>query len=101
MTTSTTVIVKNIEFVTPEGAHELTVPSDTQLTFDFQEGRHTVKTESAKDADPITINNGNGDFDAVPVPQKRVVTIKGKSGGVIRYYCGIHGPSMNGTIHIS
>jgi plastocyanin len=84
--------------------HDLTVPSGTQVTFDFREINHTVVTGpgEAINADPISINNGSGDRDAVsPVPQTRVVTVTGNSGGQITYHCGIHGPDMNGVIHIS
>jgi plastocyanin len=99
-----TVTVNHFAFVSGDGTNKLTVPSGTQVTFDFQEDNHTVVTDpdNAIDADPININNGGGDFDAVsPIPQTRVVTIKGKSGGEIRYHCGIHGPHMNGIIRIS
>jgi len=99
-----TVTVRDFEFVSPDGTNELTVPPDTQVTFDFQAGEHTVVTapENSINAEPISINNGGGDFDAVlPVPQKKVITIKGKSGGEIRYQCGIHGEFMSGIIHIS
>jgi plastocyanin len=84
--------------------NDLTVPSGTEVTFDFQEDNHTVMTEpgDATNADPISINNGGGDIDAVsPVPQTRVVTVTGNSGGEIRYHCGIHGSMMDGVIHIS
>ncbi len=50
---------------------------------------------------PITINNGGGDFDAVPAGQQRTVTIDGSSGGMIPYHCGIHGPAMSGVIHLA
>ena len=59
-------------------------------------------TVSSTNAQPISINNGGGDTNAVsPVPQTRVVTITGNSGGEIRYQCGIHGSMMPGVIHIS
>jgi len=99
-----TITVKGFKFVSADGSNELTVPSGTEVTFDFQEANHTVVTGpgEAIDADPISINNGAGGTDAVsPVPQTRVVTITGNSGGEIRYQCGIHGPSMKGIIHIS
>jgi plastocyanin len=102
--TMVTVTVKGFKFVSADGSNELTVPSGTQVTFDFREANHTVLTEQgdAINADPININNGGGDTDAVsPVPQTRVVTITGNSGGEIRYQCGIHGPGMKGIIHIS
>jgi plastocyanin len=82
--------------------NDLTVPSGTQVTFDFREDNHTVVTVSSTNADPININNGGGDIDAVsPVPQTKVVTVTGNSGGEIRYQCGIHGSMMPGVIHIS
>ena len=99
-----TVIVDHFAFVSADGTNKLTVPPGTQVTFDFQEDNHTVVTEpgDAIHAEPISINNGGGDFDAVsPVPQQRIVTIKGEHGGEIRYHCGIHGTMMNGIIHIS
>jgi plastocyanin len=102
--TVVTVTVDHHAFVSPDGSNELTVPSGTEVTFDFQEDNHTVMTEpgDAINADPISINNGGGDTDAVsPVPQTRKVTIKGDSGGQITYHCGIHGPAMKGIIHIS
>ena len=99
-----TITVKGFKFVSADGSNELTVPSGTEVTFDFQEANHTVVTGpgEAIDADPISINNGAGGTDAVsPVPQTRVVTITGNSGGEIRYQCGIHGSMMPGVIHIS
>ena len=92
-----TVTVKNFEFDVPL----LTVPNGAKVIFDFEDGFHTVKTTSASMADPITINNGGGDTDAVPQGEKREVTINGMPGGVIEYECGIHGPSMTGTIRIA
>jgi plastocyanin len=102
--TVVTVTVKGFKFVSADGSNELTVPSGTQVAFDFQEANHTVVTGpgEAINADPISINNGGGGTDAVsPVPQTRVVTITGNSGGEIRYHCGIHGTMMDGVIHIS
>src|SRR6476620_4336712 len=102
--TMVTVTVKGFKFVSPDGSNELSVPSGTQVTFDFREANHTVVTGpgEAIDADPISINNGAGGTDAVsPVPQSRVVTVTGNSGGEIRYHCGIHGLGMKGIIHIS
>jgi FtsP/CotA-like multicopper oxidase with cupredoxin domain/plastocyanin len=82
--------------------HDLTVPSGTQVTFDFREINHTVMTVSSPNAQPISINNGGGNNDAVsPVPRTRVVTVTGNSGGEINYQCGIHGTMMTGVIHIS
>jgi plastocyanin len=80
---------------------ELTVPSGTEVTFDFQQAGHTVMTDSTtNDAHPININNGGGDTDAIlDVPKTIKVTIEGKSGE-IRYRCGIHA-SMKGIIRIS
>jgi FtsP/CotA-like multicopper oxidase with cupredoxin domain/plastocyanin len=97
-----TVTVDHVAFVGADGSNELTVPSGTEVTFDFREANHTVVTVSSTNADPISINNGGGDTDAVsPVPQTRVVTITGNGGGEIRYQCGIHGSMMPGVIHIS
>jgi len=59
-----------------------------------------TKATDAINADPININNGNGDQDSVPLGQKKVVTIKGDNGGEIRYQCGNHA-FMKGIIHIS
>jgi hypothetical protein len=97
------VIVKNNEFVTPEGTHELTVASGTEITFNFAEGFHTVVTVSNTSGGPdIIITGPGGGGDAVlPTPQERRVTVSGTTGGEIKFQCGIHGPSMNGTIHIS
>ena len=92
---STTVTVENFAFE----PSILTVPNGTNITFDFQNGIHTVKTISASMADPITINNG-GDFDPVGVGEQREVTINGQPGGVIHYQCGIHEALMSGTIRI-
>ncbi len=92
-----TVTVKNFEFDNPS----LTVPNGTKVIFDFQDPFHTVKTTSAIEAEPITINNGGGDSDAVPQGEKREVTINGSSRGVIEYECGIHGPGMSGIIRIA
>ncbi len=80
--------------------NSLTVPNGTTVTFDFQAPLHTVKTSRNSMADPITINNGGGDLDAVPQGQRREVTINGMAGGVIEYHCGIHGPGMSGIIRI-
>jgi plastocyanin len=101
--TVVTVTVRDFEFVSADGTHELTVAPNTEVTFDFQGSGHTVMTKAgdAINADPININNGNGEHDAVPQGEKRVVTIKGDNGGEIRYQCGIHGTFMNGVIHIS
>jgi len=96
-----TVTVDHTAFVTADGSNELTVPSGTEVTFDFREANHTVMTVSSTNAQPISINNGGGNGDAVPVSQTRVVTITGNSGGEIRYQCGIHGSMMPGVIHIS
>ena len=98
---ATTVTVRDFEFVSADGTNELTVPPDTEVTFDFQAADHTVVTDNTINADPININNGNGEHDAVPFGQKKVVTIKGDNGGEISYHCGIHGTFMNGIIHIS
>ena len=92
----TTVTVKNFEFDRPS----LSVPNGTKVIFDFQDPFHTVKTTSASMAEPITINNGEGERDAVPQGEKREVIINGSSGGMIEYECGIHGQGMIGIIRI-
>jgi FtsP/CotA-like multicopper oxidase with cupredoxin domain len=98
----TTITVRDNQFMNPGMTPELTVQSGTQITFDFQNGIHTVVTDSATNAAPITINNGGGDQDPVlPVPKQIHVVVTGNTGGEIRYHCGIHGSGMNGTIHIS
>jgi plastocyanin len=91
-----TVTVKNITFA----PSLLTVPDGTKVIFEFQEPNHTVVTTNVNKADPITINNGGGDTDAVPPGEKREVTINGEPGGVIEYWCGIHTTMMRGTIRI-
>lgn len=91
------VTVKSFEFDPPS----LSVPNGTKVIFDFQDPFHTVKTTSAIETEPLTINNGGGDTDAVPAGEKREVTINGSSRGVIEYECGIHGPAMSGVIHIA
>jgi FtsP/CotA-like multicopper oxidase with cupredoxin domain/plastocyanin len=79
----------------------ISVPSGGTLIFDFQEAGHTVQTVSTTmGATPISINNGGGDLDAVPVPQQRAVTITGMPGATINYQCGIHLQAMPGTINI-
>jgi plastocyanin len=100
----TTITVMDNQFMNPGMTPELTVPSGTQVTFEFRNGAHTVVTDpgAATNADPININNGHGNMDPIlPVPRHIDVTITGNSGGQIRYYCGIHGRNMNGTINIS
>jgi plastocyanin len=79
----------------------MTVASGTEIAFNFQESNHTVVTSAHPGASQITINNGGGDFDGVPIGQIRKVIVTGSSGGMIQYNCGIHGPSMDGTITIS
>jgi plastocyanin len=91
-----TVTVKNFAFE----PSILTVPNGAKIIFDFQNGIHTVKTTNAQNADPITINNGGGNADAIPAGETREVTINGEPGGVIEYQCGIHGAFMSGTIRI-
>jgi plastocyanin len=93
----TTIAVTDFTF----NPNDLTVPSGSQVTFDFQQGDHTVKTVSVNMADPITINNGGGDQDGIPTGQKKTVTINGMSGGEISYECGIHGASMSGKIKVA
>jgi FtsP/CotA-like multicopper oxidase with cupredoxin domain/plastocyanin len=93
----TTIAVTNFQF-TPSN---ISVPAGSSVTFDFQQGTHTVKTISATSATAITINNGGGDFDPIPVGQKKTVMVMGSAGGVIKYECGIHGPSMPGEIHLT
>ena len=85
------------------GRRSLSVPSGTVVIFDFQEANHTVQTvpPTSTTAVPININNGGGPTDAVSPLGPRVVTITGNSGDTISYQCGIHGPGMAGTIHIT
>jgi FtsP/CotA-like multicopper oxidase with cupredoxin domain len=91
-----TITVKDFFFA----PNALAVPSGTTVNFDFQQGGHTVKTTSFMNAAAIAINNGGGDFDAVPVPSVRSALITGSPGGTINYECGIHDASMKGTITI-
>ena len=81
------------------------VSSGTEITFDFQGSPHTVMTVSHTNSDAITITkDAGGDptqfSQAVPAGKQKKVTIKGTSGGQIKYQCGIHGASMSGTIKI-
>ena len=92
----TTVTVKNFQFDPPS----LTVPNGTKIIFNFEDAGHTVVTAIASMAEPITINNGEGDTDTLPQGEKREVTIMGKPGGVIEYECGMHGQGMAGVIRI-
>jgi len=98
----TTITVKDFAFTAPDGSNILTVPSGTQITFDFQEDGHTVVLDPATNADPFTpINNGGGDFDAIrPIPKQITRIITGNLNGEIPFHCGIHGPSMKGIIRI-
>jgi len=81
--------------------HDLSVPSGSRVVFDFQEAFHTVVFDMPTNATKSSnINNGAADTDAVPVGQKRTITVTGNPGGQIPYHCGIHGPGMNGIIHI-
>src|SRR5262245_7688796 len=79
----------------------VSVAAGSQVTFDFQQGTHTVQTVSTNNATAININNGGGNFDAVPAGQQRTVTINGSAGGQINFQCGIHGASMSGVIHLT
>jgi FtsP/CotA-like multicopper oxidase with cupredoxin domain/plastocyanin len=84
----------------------LPVASGTQVTFDFQQGSHTVRSTSTNMADPITVTKDPGgdptNFgQVVPAGQQRVVTVTGMSGGEINYECGIHGAAMAGKITIT
>ena len=92
-----TVVVDSFAF-TPS---TLTVAPGTEVTFDFQEANHTVKTTGVTGAAAaITINNGGGDLDPVPAGDQRTVTITGNPGDQVDYECGIHGAGMPGTIQI-
>ena len=79
----------------------VSVPAGSQVTFDFQQGTHTVQNVSTNNATAININNGGGNLDAVPAGQQRTVTINGSAGGQINFQCGIHGASMSGVIHLT
>jgi hypothetical protein len=92
---SASLVVKNFEFDPPI----LTLTNSAKITFDFQDSFHSVMTTNASMADPININGGEVS-DPIPVGEKREVTIVGQPGGVIEFQCGIHGPSMSGTIRI-
>jgi hypothetical protein len=75
-----TIEVNNIRF----SPHELPVPSGNQVVFDFQEEFHTVVFETPTNATkPPNINNGGGDTDAIPLGQKRSITVSGNPGGEI------------------
>jgi len=80
----------------------LDVPSGSTVTFDFQGFPHTATTQQVTGgANPIEINNGGGQFDAVTQGDKRQVLITGTPGtGRIDYFCGIHGAMMSGTIRV-
>src|SRR5688500_12432596 len=98
-----TITVRNNRFDDCDGenlatAQPLTVPSGTEITFNFVQGFHTAITVSNTTGGPdIRITGpGGGDTDAVlPTPQERKVTVSGTPGGEIRFECGIHGASMN------
>ncbi len=98
---SPTVAVRDFSF-TP---NSVSVPSGTVVAFDFQQGSHTVMTTSNPNANPITITKDPGGdptnfAQAVPLGTRNV-TVIGTPGGQINYQCGIHGPSMAGTIQIA
>jgi len=97
-----TIAVTDFVFTPPT----LAVASGTQVTFDFQQGDHTVQTVHAQLANPITATKDPGGDptkinQAVPVGQQRTVMVIGMSGGEIHYECGLHGSSMAGKITIS
>jgi hypothetical protein len=82
--------------------HDLSVTSESQVVFDFLEEFHTVVFDTPTNATkPPNIHNGDGETDAIPVGQKRTVTVNGNPGGQIPYHCGIHGQGMDGVIHIT
>ncbi len=92
-----TVVVDNFAFSPPN----ISVPSGTQVTFDFLEANHTVQTVSTTGAaSTITINNGGGNNDPIPVGQSPSVVVTGNPGDVISYMCGIHLAAMSGSITI-
>jgi hypothetical protein len=92
-----TIEVNNMSF----SPHDLSVTSEGQVVFDFQERFHTVVFDPPTNATkPPNINNGGGDKDAIPIGQKRTITVSGNPGGRIPYHCGIHGVTMDGVIHI-
>ena len=81
---------------------DLSVPSGTMVTFDFQTGFHTVTTDSTSGgATAIEVNNGGGPSDGITAPAQRTVTVSGGPGGQINYHCGVHGTTMAGVIHIT
>ncbi len=103
-----TIVVKNTVF-TP---FNISVPSGTVVTFDFQETFHTVTTFpiAASPLPPkigiineIEINGGaNTAADSgVPTPLgTRTVTMTGNMGDKIHFQCGIHFAPMAGSITI-
>jgi plastocyanin len=92
------IIVVNHMMFSP---HDLSVPSGSLVVFDFEEEFHTVVFDTPTNATkPSNINNGGGDTDAIPVGQKRTITVNGNPCGEIPYYCGIHGLGMNGAVYI-
>lgn len=96
------VVVKNFAF-TPA---MVAVPAGANVTFDFQEAGHTVRTVSTTPGtNPITATKDPGGdpgvfAQAVPAGETRTVTISGIPGGQINYECGIHGAGMSGTIMV-
>ena len=98
-----TIVVKNTAF-TPK---DISVPSGTVVTFDFQETFHTVTTVNKTGIiNSIEINGGPSPNTAanagVQTPLgARTVTMTGNMGDKINYMCGIHGAGMAGSITIS
>ena len=93
-----TVVVTDFKFA----PSNISVPSGSSITFDFQAPAHTVTTVSTSGgAMAIEINNGGGSVDAIPAGQKRPVMVMGGAGGVIKYECGIHGAAMSGEIQLT
>ncbi len=98
-----TVVVKNTAF-TP---NNISVPSGTIVTFDFQETFHTVTTVSKTGViNSIEINGGPASPNTaansgVQTPiGTRTVTMTGNMGDKINFQCGIHFAPMVGSITI-
>lgn len=95
--TPLTINVNNFMFM----PGNLMVANGDTVNFNFIEAGHTVKTIGTTGTiSAITINNGAGDFDAIPAGTVRLVTITGTPGSTLNYQCGIHGAAMPGSITI-
>jgi plastocyanin len=103
--------VTNIPAVdSPNGSFNpdhISVPSGTEVTFDFQASGHSVQFDSFTNAVSIPNITGDGNpqhvHTAVSSNTKKKVTVQTQQagGGQITYHCGLHGPAMKGTINIT